>query len=61
MVDIGLPSDGNRLGTLLARVWESMGDFLYDQPAVMRKAGLNMVTCEEFGPGKHIRTIVGEK
>ena len=32
LVDIGLPNDGNRLGGFLARLWERMGDFLYDLP-----------------------------
>jgi ubiquinone/menaquinone biosynthesis C-methylase UbiE len=59
LVDIGLPSDGNRLGTFLARLWEKMGDFLYDLPAMMRGAGLKVVLCQEFGPGKHIRAVVG--
>ncbi len=61
LVDIGLPGDGNWLGTALARTWERMGDFLYDQPAQMEAAGLSVRVFEAFGPGKHIRAIVGEK
>ena len=61
MVDIGLPRDGNRAGMFWARVWERMGDFLYDQAAMMQAAGLEVVTYEEFGPGNHIRAVVGEK
>jgi ubiquinone/menaquinone biosynthesis C-methylase UbiE len=61
LVDIGLPGDGNRSGTFWARLWERMGDFLYDQPALMQDAGLTVTTFVEFGPGKHIRAIVGEK
>lgn len=61
LVDIGLPADGNRMGTFWARLWERMGDFLYDQRALMADAGLTVTTFEEFGPGKHIRTIVGQK
>ncbi len=61
LIDIGLPPDGNRLGTALARLWERMGDFLYNQPAVMTTCGLTAVTCEAYGPGKHIRAVVGEK
>jgi len=61
LVDIGLPSDGNRAGVFWARLWERMGDFLYDQPALMAEAGLQVVTYEEFGPGRHIRIIVGSK
>ncbi len=60
LIDIGLPPDGNRLGTVLARLWERLGDFLYDQPAMMAACGLTAVTCEAYGPGKHIRAVVGE-
>jgi ubiquinone/menaquinone biosynthesis C-methylase UbiE len=61
LVDIGLPSDGNRVGTFWARLWERMGDYLYDQPALMQATGLTVVTFEAFGPGRHIRAVVGEK
>ncbi len=61
LVDIGLPADGNRVGTFWARLWEKAGDFLYDQPSLMQRAGLDILTFEEFGPGKHIRIIVGGK
>jgi ubiquinone/menaquinone biosynthesis C-methylase UbiE len=61
VVDIALPEDGNRVGTFWARLWESMGDYLYDFPALMNAAGLTVTTCEEFGPGRHIRAVVGEK
>lgn len=61
LVDIGLPQDGNRLGTMLARLWERMGDSLYDLPQMMQKAGLELVTFKEFGPGRHIRTVVGQR
>jgi ubiquinone/menaquinone biosynthesis C-methylase UbiE len=60
LIDIGLPGDGNRLGRFLAHLWERMGDFLYDQPAVMQEAGLQVAVYEEFGPGSHIRAVVGE-
>ena len=61
LVDIALPDDGNRIGTFWARLWESMGDYLYDFPILMSAAGLTVVTCQEFGPGRHIRALVGEK
>ena len=61
LVDIFLPEDNNRLGVFLARLWERMGDFLYDQPAIMRDCQLEVVTSEIFGPGKHIRAVVGQK
>jgi ubiquinone/menaquinone biosynthesis C-methylase UbiE len=61
LVDIGLPRDHNRVGVFWARLWERMGDYLYDQPALMAQAGLNMITFDEFGPGRHIRAVVGKK
>ncbi len=61
LVDIGLPGDNNRFGSFWARLWERMGDFLYDQPAMMQDAGLDVVVFEEFGPGRHIRATVGQK
>lgn len=61
LIDISLPPDGNLLGTLLARLWESMGDWLYDYPALMREADLRIATCEPFGPGAHIFAVVGKK
>lgn len=61
LVDIGLPEDGNRLGTFWAELWARQGDFLYDQPQMMKAAGLDVITFKEFGPGKHIRAIVGRK
>jgi ubiquinone/menaquinone biosynthesis C-methylase UbiE len=61
LVDIGLPLDGNRAGTFWARLWERMGDYLYDFPVLMADAGLRVSAFEEFGPGHHIRVIVGER
>ncbi len=61
LVDIGLPPDNNRLGTLLARTWERMGDYLYDMPGMMETAGLTVTECHPFGPGQHIFAIVGQK
>lgn len=61
LVDIGLPPDGNRLGTFLAHLWERMGDFLYDMPGMMETAGLTISEHQAFGPGRHIYAVVGEK
>ena len=60
IVDIAVPSDGNRVGTFWANLWVRMGDFIYDVPALMEVSGLAVTTCEEFGPGHHIRIVVGE-
>jgi ubiquinone/menaquinone biosynthesis C-methylase UbiE len=61
MVDVGVPSDGNWLGTGLARLWEAMGDVLYDQTGLMRETGLSVQRYREYGPGKHVRLIVAER
>ncbi len=61
IVDIGLPTDGNRTGIFWARLWERMGDYLYDLPALMRDCELAVTACDEYGPGRHIRAVVGEK
>jgi len=62
IVDIGLPIDQNRIGTFWARLWEWCGDFLYHIPKVMEEeGGLIVSVMEEYGPGKHIRVVVGEK
>ncbi|GAB4569421.1 MAG: hypothetical protein Kow0077_01920 [Anaerolineae bacterium] len=61
LVDIGLPTDGNRIGVFWARLWERMGDTLYDHAALFAQAGLPLTHLEEFGPGHHIRAIVAEK
>lgn len=61
IVDIGLPQDGNRSGVFWARLWERMGDSLYDLPALMDAAGLTVSEYTEYGPGQHIRAVVGTK
>jgi ubiquinone/menaquinone biosynthesis C-methylase UbiE len=61
IVDIGLPLDGNAVGTFWARLWEWLGDSLYNIPAMMADGGLKVVVCDEFGPGNHIRAVVGKK
>ena len=38
-----------------------MGDFLYDVPSLMADAGLTVTAREDFGPGRHIVAVVGEK
>jgi SAM-dependent methyltransferase len=61
LVDAGYPSDGNALGTALARLWELGGDRMRDEAAMMEAAGLQVVVRHEFGVGKSIRLIVGRK
>lgn len=61
LVDIGLPHDGNRTGAFWAHLWERFGDFLYDYPALMQANALDVTEFHEFGPGQHLRVIVGHK
>jgi SAM-dependent methyltransferase len=61
LVDAGYPGDGNRAGQTLARMWELGGDFMRDEAALMRKAGLEIVLRREFGAFNHIRLVVGRK
>lgn len=61
IVDIGLPADSNPAGAFWARLWERMGDTLHDLPALMEGAGLRVTACDAYGPGKHIRAVVGQR
>jgi ubiquinone/menaquinone biosynthesis C-methylase UbiE len=61
LVDAGLPSDGNPVGTGLARLWELFGDFMRDEAALLRQAGLEVIERREFGACNSIRLVVGRK
>lgn len=61
LVDAGYPSDSNRIGVALARLWELGGDFMRDEAALMDQAGLEVVIRREFGAFNHIRLVVGRK
>jgi ubiquinone/menaquinone biosynthesis C-methylase UbiE len=61
LVDAGYPSDGNRVATALARLWELGGDFMRDEARLMREIGLEIVIRREFGAFDHIRLVVGRK
>ena len=61
LVDAGYPSDGNRIGTALARLWELGGDFMRDEAALMRQTGLEIILRREFGAFNSIRLVVGRK
>jgi ubiquinone/menaquinone biosynthesis C-methylase UbiE len=61
LVDAGYPSDGNRMGRALARLWELGGDFMRDEAALMAQAGLEIVVRREFGAFYGIRLVVGRK
>jgi ubiquinone/menaquinone biosynthesis C-methylase UbiE len=61
LVDAGYPSDGNVMGTALARLWELGGDFMRDEATLMRQAGLEIVLRREFGALNGIRLVVGRR
>jgi ubiquinone/menaquinone biosynthesis C-methylase UbiE len=61
LVDAGYPTQGNRMGALLARLWELGGDFMRDEAALMEQAGLEIVVQREFGAFEHMRLVVGRK
>lgn len=61
LVDAGVPSDRNPIGVGLARTWELFGDFMRDEAALMREAGLEIVERREFGAFDSIRLVVGCK
>jgi ubiquinone/menaquinone biosynthesis C-methylase UbiE len=61
LVDAGIPSDGNLPGRALARTWALFGDFMRDEAALMRQAGLEVITRREFGAFRSIRLVVGRK
>ena len=61
LVDGGVPSDGNRIGRGLAHTWELFGDYMRDEAALMREAGLTIVRRKEFGAFNSVRLVVGKK
>ena len=61
LVDAGYPPDGNPYGSTLARLWELGGDFMRDEAALMRQAGLEIVVQREIGAFDHVRLVVGHK
>jgi ubiquinone/menaquinone biosynthesis C-methylase UbiE len=61
LVDAGYPPDGNPYGSALARLWELGGDFMRDEAALMRQAGLEIVVQREIGAFDHVRLVVAHK
>jgi ubiquinone/menaquinone biosynthesis C-methylase UbiE len=61
LVDAGYPSDGNRMGSGLARLWELGGDFMREEAQLLEAAGLEIVERREFGVFNSIRLVVGRK
>lgn len=61
LVDAGVPSDGNPIGVALSRTWELFGDYMRNEAALMREAGLEIIERREFGAFSSIRLVVGRK
>ncbi|MCP4517527.1 MAG: class I SAM-dependent methyltransferase, partial [Delftia sp.] len=61
LVDAGYPSDGNQVGSVLARLWELGGDFMRDEADLMQQAGLDVIQRREFGAFDSIRLVVSRK
>jgi len=61
LVDACEPADRNRVAMWLARQWERFGDFMRDEAALMRAAGLDVIERREFGAFHSIRLTVGRK
>jgi len=61
LVDACDPENGNRVAHWLARLWERFGDFVRDEAALMRAAGLAIDEKREFGAFHSIRLTVGRK
>ncbi|MBN1202091.1 MAG: class I SAM-dependent methyltransferase [Anaerolineae bacterium] len=61
LVDACRPDNGSRIACWLARQWERFGDFMRDESALMRAAGLVIVERREFGAFNSIRITVGRK
>ena len=60
IVDAGAAQDGNRVASVLAWLWELLGDYMRDESAMLSQLGLK-VTREDFGPWHSVHVTVGEK
>lgn len=61
LVDACEPERGSQVARWLARLWELFGDFMRDEAALMRAAGLVIDERREFGAFNSIRLTVGRK
>ena len=60
IVDAGAAQDGNRVASVLAWLWELLGDYMRDESAIISQLGLN-ATREDYGPWDSVHVTVGEK
>jgi ubiquinone/menaquinone biosynthesis C-methylase UbiE len=51
LVDIGYPSDGNKIGTLLTNAWKAGGDIIRDMPKLFESFGFEYTDQEVGGFG----------
>lgn len=61
LVDAGIPQDGNWAGSSMAKLWALFGDFMRDEAALMRAAGMAIIERREFGAFRGIRLTVGKR
>lgn len=61
LVDAGFPPSGSRLGTALARLWIALGDSMWDEATLMRRAGLEVIAGRELGVFGSVHLVVGRK
>lgn len=60
MVDVNYPSDGNRTGVTLARIWMALGDILRDMDALFCSAGFDYRE-EEIGGWGSVHLYIATK
>ncbi|MGC9399271.1 MAG: class I SAM-dependent methyltransferase [Anaerolineae bacterium] len=60
LVDAGESADGHWFAWLLARLWETFGDYMRDEVPLLRARGL-VVARKEFGPGGCVHVVAGTK
>jgi len=60
LIDVTFPSDGNWLGTRVAKLWEGSGDVLRDMPESFREAGFDY-TDDSVGAWGSVRLYVAKK
>jgi ubiquinone/menaquinone biosynthesis C-methylase UbiE len=58
IVDAGEALDRNRMAHLLARLWESFGDYMRDEASLLNARGLS-VDREDYGPWGCVHVVVG--
>jgi ubiquinone/menaquinone biosynthesis C-methylase UbiE len=60
MVDINYPADGNRLGTIITRIWARSGDIIRDMGQLFRSCGFHF-TDDEVGGYGSVHLYIAER